>query len=96
MDVLDHAMDLLMSDTSRIHINLTEEAPLIQIDFELLSTAIKNLLDNALKHSKEGIEVDITAHSITVCSYGNRISEERLNFSKAFNALWKAQPSGLG
>ena len=96
VDVLDHAMDLLMSDTSRIHINLTEEAPLIHIDFELLSTAIKNLLDNALKHSKEGIEVDITAQSITVCSYGNRISEERLDFSKAFNRSLEGSTVGLG
>ena len=97
VDVLDHAMDLLLvSDTKRIHIQPQELAPLVNVDFELFATAIKNLLDNALKHTSERVEVDLCADSISVCSYGEKIPKERLDFSRAFNRVMEGASSGLG
>lgn len=97
VDVLDHAMDLLLlGDTKRIHIPPQEMAPLVKVDFELFATAIKNLLDNALKHTSERVEVDICADSISVCSYGEKIPKERLDFSRAFNRTVEGSSSGLG
>lgn len=97
VDVLDHAMDLLMmSDNKRIHIHHQEEAPLVSVDFELFATAIKNLLDNALKHSNENVEIDINAESMSVCSYGEKLSSKQLDFSRAFNRSVEGSRSGLG
>lgn len=97
VDVLDHAMDLLLlGDTKRIHIPPQEMAPLVNVDFELFATAIKNLLDNALKHTSERVEVDICAESLSVCSYGEKIPQERLDFSRAFNRAVEGASSGLG
>lgn len=96
VDVLDHAMDLLLSDTKRIHILPQEMAPLVNVDFDLFATAIKNILDNALKHSTEAVEVDIGLDSMSICSFGERIPSERLDFSRAFNRAVEGSSSGLG
>ena len=96
VDVLDHAMDLLLSDTKRIHILPQEMAPLVNVDFELFATAIKNLLDNALKHSTDGLAVDMCLDSISISSYGEKIPKERLNFSRAFNRAVEGSSTGLG
>jgi len=97
VDILDHAMDLLLlGDTKRIHISPQEMAPLVNVDFELFATAIKNLLDNALKHSSEEVAVDIDLESISICSFGAKIPNERLDFSRAFNRTVEGSSSGLG
>lgn len=96
VDVLDHAFDLLMSDTSRLHVMIEEEVPLLSVDFELFATALKNILDNALKYSHQIVDVTISAESICVCSYGERLDEKRLDFSKAFNRSIEGSTQGLG
>lgn len=96
VDVVDHAKDLLMCDTSRIELHVKENLPLIGIDFELFSTALKNLLDNALKYSYENVDVIITEKEISVASYGDEIEEEQLDFSKIFNRKVEGSSSGLG
>lgn len=96
VDVLDHAMDLLLSDTKRIHIVSQEMAPLVRVDFDLFATAIKNILDNALKHSTDGIDVDMCSDSISISSFGEKIPQARLDFSRAFNRAVESSSSGLG
>lgn len=97
VDVLDHAMDLLLlGDTKRIHISPQEMAPLVNVDFELFATAIKNILDNALKHSSDDVGVDIDQESINIWSFGEKIPNERLDFSRAFNRAVEGSNSGLG
>ena len=96
VDVLDHAMDLLLCDTKRIHFCHHEEAPLLSVDFELFATAVKNLLDNALKHSSEAIEVDVDAHALTVGSYGEALLESSRDFSRPFNRTTEGSSNGLG
>ena len=89
-------MDLLMCDTLRIHICHQEEAPLLLVDFELFATAIKNLLDNGLKHSQEGVEVDVHAHALCIGSYGQKLSAQQCDFSKPFNRSVEGSSNGLG
>lgn len=97
VDILDHAIDLLLIyDTKRIHINAQEITPIILADFELLSTSIKNLLDNALKYSKGDVIVDIFLDNITICSEGEKIPDQRLDFSRAFNRDLESTSIGLG
>lgn len=97
VDILDHAIDLLLiHDTHRLEINAQEETPLLMADFELLATAIKNLLDNALKYSKDEVTIDIYPHSLRICSHGDKIPNQRLDFSRAFNRDVESTNTGLG
>ncbi|WP_331775611.1 ArsS family sensor histidine kinase [Sulfurospirillum sp. 1612] len=56
--VLDHATDLLMleNDTQAEHVkvDIVEEL-ILRADFELLALAMKNLMDNAIKHSVDHV-----------------------------------------
>lgn len=97
VDILDHAIDLLLiHDTKRICIHAQEITPIILANFELLSTSIKNLLDNALKYSKENVSVDIHLDHVSICSTGEPIPDQRLDFSKAFNRDVESTSIGLG
>ena len=42
-------------------INIEEDLPLLKIDFELIVQVLVNLVDNALKYSPAGSEIEITA-----------------------------------
>ncbi|MCD8477640.1 MAG: ArsS family sensor histidine kinase [Sulfurospirillum sp.] len=77
IDVLDHARDLLLCDTSRIEVHSEEFIPLILIDFELFATALKNLLDNALKHSTQKVDVVIEEGMVSIESVGERLPKRR-------------------
>lgn len=96
VDVLDHAMDLLMSDTQRIHVRRKALAPIVLVDFELFATALKNLLDNALKYSTQEVEVNIFDERIEVSSKGEALPKERLDFGRAFNRAIESSTNSLG
>jgi len=97
VDIIDHAIDLLLiHDTTRIHINAQDDTPIIMADFELFATAIKNLIDNALKYSKDTVTLDIYPHKMTISNSGEKIEEERLDFTRAFNREVEDTNAGLG
>lgn len=97
VDILDHAIDLLLiHDPKRLCIHAEDTTPILLADFELLATAIKNLLDNALKYSKNDVIVDIRPDHISICSDGEKIPEQRLDFTRAFNRDIESTNIGLG
>ena len=96
VDICDHAMDLVMSETKRLHIKTEKSASLIEVDFELFATALKNLLDNALKHSTGIIDVTLCGKSIKVCSKGEALPASRLDFTRPFNRETEGVTAGLG
>lgn len=96
IDVLDHARDLLLCDASRIEVHSEEFIPLILIDFELFATALKNLLDNALKHSTQKVDVVIEEGMVSIESVGEAIAKEKMDFSRPFNRAVESSSAGLG
>ena len=97
VDIIDHAVDLLLiQDTTRIYINAQDDTPIIMADFELFSTAIKNLIDNALKYSKADVIIDISENNLKIASVGEMIPQERLDFTRAFNREVESTNVGLG
>jgi len=96
VDILDHASDLLMSDTSRLHVSIQSEVPLLCVDFELFATALKNLLDNALKYSHEDVTIVLESKSIHIISVGEPLSPSQCDFSRAFNRAIEGAKEGLG
>jgi len=92
-DVIDNAIDMLLLDESPIAIEEGQGGE-IEVDFELFSIALKNLLDNAIKYGKENPKLIITQKSIEIVSKGEPISD--ISFDKPFNRKVEDSQKGLG
>jgi two-component system sensor histidine kinase KdpD len=87
-------------------INIEEDLPLLRIDFELIVQVLVNLVDNALKYSPPGSEIEITARReaagvvVSVEDQGPEIPTEDLD--RVFDKFYRieipgtADGSGLG
>lgn len=53
IDIIDNALDILFEDEEHITIIEKDENTKLFVNFKLFSIAVKNLLDNALKYSKD-------------------------------------------
>ena len=51
LDIMDEAKEIAMNDDTNIQICM-EEIFFVNVDFKLFTTAIKNMIDNGLKHSQ--------------------------------------------
>ncbi len=93
VDILDNAVDLLLLEHSDIDITVTESSE-IEADYDLISIALKNLIDNALKHGHGRVGVSVDAHSVTVTSVGEEIRD--IAFDRIFNRAFEDSSRGLG
>ena len=97
IDIVDHSVDmLLLKDTSRIEVRADAEISAVEVDFELYATGVKNLIDNAIKYSKDKVTVIIDQNTICISSIGDQLESERLDFERAFNRKVETSNSGLG
>ena len=97
IDIVDHSVDmLLLKDTSRIEVRADAEISAVEVDFELYATGVKNLIDNAIKYSKDKVTVIIDQNTICISSIGDQLESERLDFERAFNRKFETSNSGLG
>lgn len=82
IDLFDYVIDML--DVQEKDISVDIEAKLIDVDFNLFSYAIKNLIDNALKYTNsKPIFISYKNDCFCVSNYGEEFSE---NAKKYFNA----------
>jgi len=94
IDIIDNAFDLLLLDERNgidIETNYNLE---IDADYELMSIALKNLIDNAMKYSKENAKIIIEQDRIIVQSSGDEL--ENISFDKVFNRKYEGSEKGLG
>ena len=87
VDILDNALDILMIDKEAITIK-------IEADFEMLSIALKNLIDNALKYGIGKPEITILRNWISVASGGGKLDSDL--FKHVFNRKFEDSSKGLG
>ncbi len=93
-DILEGSIDLLMFEnpSKYIHSVIAEDFT-IQADFELLTLAIKNLIDNAIKYSPDRhTDVLIKARKIVISNRGKALSYPLEEYFKPFHA----SEGGLG
>lgn len=96
MDLLDHAIDLLQIDGTSLKI--TSDNSILEVDFELFSTALKNLIDNAFRYGKGRPEIIVSDNTIRIINQGTPLKKAFDAYLKPFNRTYEssADVSGLG
>jgi two-component system OmpR family sensor kinase len=76
VDMLDEAIDLAMISPSQIEIELDDEI-ILNVDFRLFTTAMKNVIDNGIKYSiDQTIKIVATKEKIAFISQGKPLKYE--------------------
>jgi two-component system OmpR family sensor kinase len=86
-DITEASIDMLMLDDPARHIELhNNHDTTVQADFELLSLAIKNLLDNGIKYSQtRQVNIVINNNQVIVSNYGERLKEPLEHYFAPFH-----------
>ncbi len=95
IDIIDHSLDIMLCNTECIDLEIVENI-LVKVDFELFSLAVKNLLDNAIKYSKEKPKVILRDNTLYIVNKGNKLSKRVEQYNKPFNKKYENSKSGLG
>jgi two-component system OmpR family sensor kinase len=97
-DIVDDAIDILMCEEDEVTVNITDIK--VDVDFKLFSIAIKNLIDNGIKHS---INKKVTIETIdSQIVFKNEGKQLRYPLEKYFEPFFKGddvksnQSFGLG
>jgi two-component system OmpR family sensor kinase len=97
-DIIDNAMDILMCEEDSVVKEF--ENIKIDVDFTLFSIAVKNLLDNGIKYSKDKkVVVKADKNMLVFESIGQKLSYELQNYFEPFfkgDNSTSAQSFGLG
>ena len=96
-DILEASIDMLMIDNPKrlIHTKI-EKDYLIQVDFELFTLVVKNLLDNAIKYStNKQITVIISSQGLEIMNRGEKLTEPLENYFEPFHTSKKGLGLGL-
>lgn len=99
-NVLDQAIDLLMLDEKKRDEQVKVEGMFdfnVKVDFDLMALAIKNLMDNAIKHSaSRRVYVRSHEHTLIVANEGEALKMAIDEYFQPFVSGSKASGSGLG
>lgn len=97
-DIVEQAMELMFIDEegTQKQVYIAEEKPLVFLsDFELLSLAFKNLMDNAIKYSSDHrVSVTIKEKSIVFANKGEQFTHNIEDYQQPFHE--KRHGLGLG
>lgn len=94
-DIVDNAVDILLLDEEVIHKEF--ENIKLDVNFKLFSVAVKNLIDNAIKHSDNG-KVSIKTHNNDIIfeNSGNSLEYELDSYFEPFFKNSDKNSFGLG
>lgn len=97
LDILDEAKEISMRDENNIRVFMGESF-FVNVDFKLFTTAIKNMIDNGIKHSLDGfVQIDIMEDYICFKNRGNELNNTLEYYAQAFTQGSKQKSSfGLG
>ncbi|MDD3343155.1 MAG: ArsS family sensor histidine kinase [Sulfurospirillaceae bacterium] len=100
LHVLDQAIDLLMLDEQKQEEQVRIDGNLnftVEVDFELMALALKNLIDNALKNSKEHkVYINMVEQKLIICNKAEALTMPIDEYMQPFVSGSKTSGSGLG
>ncbi len=93
-DILEASIDMLMLDDPNKNIHIVKRKDFtVEADFELLSLALKNLIDNGIKYSKNHyVDILLNDNSITISNSADALKEP---MDKLFEPFHQSR-NGLG
>jgi two-component system OmpR family sensor kinase len=96
-DLIEASIDLLMVDNPQHLIDTQiKQDYMVEVDFELFTLTLKNLLDNGLKYSiDKHISVVIDNEVLQVINQGDMLNEPLENYFKPFHTSKKGLGLGL-
>ena len=96
-DLIEASEDLLMFENPQQHISIQIIKDFkLEVDFELFTLTLKNLLDNGIKYSTDKhIKVTIDEGNILIENRGEALHEKLENYFKPFHASKKGLGLGL-
>jgi two-component system OmpR family sensor kinase len=97
-DIVDESIDILMCDDQSIQKEYTNIS--LNIDYKLFTIAVKNLIDNGIKYSKNNkITIKTDGNDIIFENYGEKLKYNLENYFEPFfkgNDVKSNQSFGLG
>jgi len=82
-DIIDNAIDILMCNEERVEKEFDDV--ILSVNFKLFSIAIKNLIDNGIKYSKDGIVfIEYKDKKIYLSSHGDKLKYDFKNYLEPF------------
>jgi len=96
-DLLEASIDMLMIENPKHLITMQiNQNYILDVDFELFTLIIKNLLDNGIKYSiDKHITVVVDKHKLEIINKGEALQEPLENYFKPFHASKKGLGLGL-
>jgi len=95
-DLIEQAFDILLLDNDNVEINDNYDL-FLDVDFELFSIALKNLIDNAILYNTNGNpEIFIEKDFIKIVNKGDKLKKDIEEYFKPFNHEYEDSSSGLG
>ncbi len=93
-DLLEASIDILMLDNPQKYIHtVISKDKVIDADFELLSLALKNLIDNAIKYSPDHkVDILVSENFISISNRGKKLKGKIQEYFTPFHA----SEGGLG
>ena len=96
-DILEASIDMLMIENPQRLVSVeVKNDYLLDVDFELFTLVIKNLLDNGIKYSTDKhITVVVDKHTLQIRNKGEALNEPLENYFKPFHSSKKGLGLGL-
>ncbi len=95
-DLIEQAFDILLLDNDKIDVFDNHDL-FLNVDFELFSIALKNLIDNAILYNINGNpKIFIEKDYIKIVNKGEKLKKDIEDYYKPFNHEYEDSSTGLG
>ncbi len=96
IDIIDEAIDISLAEVSSIEVTVESDLN-IEVDFKLVSIAIKNMIDNAIKYSTDSkVYIFADKNSIDFLSKGAKLPREISYYTEPFTQGEQTNSNSFG
>lgn len=94
-DIIENVQDMLLLDENSLHVNIQNQP--LHVNFKFFCIAIKNLVDNAIKHSpNKHATIYNKNKNIIIENIGNKLPKELKAYKEPYNNMDKTKQNSFG